>query len=77
MRAELKSSALWKTCGAAKQTDVDQGKGKKADTNPDKPNPKQEETCDSGSQKDDALMKGDHISPKWPTRSPRRYVFFF
>ncbi|KAM9495742.1 ankyrin repeat domain-containing protein 26 isoform 1-T2 [Clarias gariepinus] len=72
MRAELKSSALWKTCGAAKQTDVDQGKGKKADTNPDKPNPKQEETCDSGSQKDDALMKGDHISPKWPTRSPRR-----
>ncbi|KAF5907568.1 ankyrin repeat domain-containing protein 26 isoform X1, partial [Clarias magur] len=72
MRAELKSSALWKTRGSTKQTDVVQGKGKKADTNPDEPNPKQEGKGDSGSQKDDALKKRDHISPKWPTRSPRR-----
>ncbi|MCI4381927.1 hypothetical protein PGIGA_G00257550 [Pangasianodon gigas] len=73
MRGEPKSSALRKTHGSGKQSDVDQGKGKKADTNPDKPNPKQEETCDSGSQqKDDKLKKREHVSPKWPTRSPRR-----
>ncbi|MCJ8736043.1 hypothetical protein PDJAM_G00254300 [Pangasius djambal] len=73
MRGEPKSSALRKTHGSGKQTDADQGKGKKADTNPDKPNPKREETCDSGSQqKDDKLKKREHVSPKWPTRSPRR-----
>ncbi|XP_053093156.1 ankyrin repeat domain-containing protein 26 isoform X3 [Pangasianodon hypophthalmus] len=73
MRGEPKSSALRKTHGSGKQSDVDQGKGKKADTNPDKPSPKQEETCDSGSQqKDDKLKKREHVSPKWPTRSPRR-----
>ncbi|XP_060770671.1 ankyrin repeat domain-containing protein 26 isoform X3 [Neoarius graeffei] len=72
MRGEPKSSALWKARGSGKQTDVDQGKGKKADTNPDQPNPKQEGTCDIGShQKDDALKKRDRVSPKWPTRSPR------
>lgn len=73
MRGEPKSSALWKARGSGKQTDVDQGKDKKADTNPDQPNPKQEGTCDIGShQKDDALKKRDRVSPKWPTRSPRR-----
>ncbi|KAK3526644.1 hypothetical protein QTP70_030857 [Hemibagrus guttatus] len=73
MRGEPTSSAFWNTHGSGKQVDVDQGKGKKADTNPDKPNPKQEGTCDSGShQKDDTLKKRDHVSPKWPTRSSRR-----
>lgn len=66
MRGEPKSSVLWKTHGSGKQSDIDQEKGKKADTNPDKPNPKQGGTCDSGSQ------QKDHASPKWPTRSPRR-----
>ncbi|XP_017340864.1 ankyrin repeat domain-containing protein 26 isoform X1 [Ictalurus punctatus] len=66
MRGEPKSSVLWKTHGSGKQSDIDQEKGKKADTNPDKPNPKQGGTCDSGSQ------QKDHVSPKWPTRSPRR-----
>ncbi|XP_060742708.1 ankyrin repeat domain-containing protein 26 [Tachysurus vachellii] len=73
MRGEPTSSAFWNTLGCGKQTDADQGKGKKADTNRDKPNPKKEGTCDSGShQKDDTLKKRDHVSPKWPTRSPRR-----
>ncbi|XP_058263435.1 ankyrin repeat domain-containing protein 26 isoform X3 [Hemibagrus wyckioides] len=73
MKGEPTSSAFCNTHGSGKQVDVDQGKGKKADTNPDKPNPKQEGTCDSGSHhKEDALKKRDHISPKWPTRSPRR-----
>ncbi|GAA6089790.1 ankyrin repeat domain-containing protein 26 isoform X5 [Tachysurus ichikawai] len=73
MRGEPTSSAVWKTLGCGKQSDADQGKGKKADANRDKLNPKQEGTCDSGShQKDDTLKKRDHVSPEWPTRSPRR-----
>ncbi|XP_047675755.1 ankyrin repeat domain-containing protein 26 isoform X3 [Tachysurus fulvidraco] len=73
MRGEPTSRAFWNTLGCGKQSDADQGKGKKADANRDKPNPKQEGTRDSGShQKDDTLKKKDHVSPKWPTRSPRR-----
>lgn len=73
MKGELKSGALWNTRGSGNQSDTDQGKDKKTDTNPDKPNPKQEGTCDRGSQKkNDALKERDHVSPKWPTRSPRR-----
>lgn len=74
MRGKPKFSALWNTCGSGNQTNIDQGKGKKADTNRDKPNPEQEGTCDSGyQQKDDTLKKRDHISNKWTTRTPRRY----
>lgn len=73
MRGEPKSSALWNIHSSGNQTVIDQGKGKKADTNPDKPNPKEEGTCDRGSQqKDDTIKKRDRVSPKWPTRSPRR-----
>lgn len=74
MRGKPKSSALWNTRGSGNQTNIDQGKSKKADTNLDKSNPEQEGTCDSGyQQKDDTLKKRDRVSPKWPTRSPRRY----
>ncbi|KAF7701994.1 hypothetical protein HF521_001277 [Silurus meridionalis] len=73
MRTELKSSALWSTSGSENQIDIDQGKHKKADTNTNKPTPKQEGTWESGSQqKDDTLKKRDRVLPKWPTRSQRR-----
>ncbi|KAI5627115.1 ankyrin repeat domain-containing protein 26 isoform X1 [Silurus asotus] len=73
MRTELKSSALWSTSSFENQIDIDQGKHKKADTNPNKPTPKQEGTWESGSQqKDDTLKKRDRVLPKWPTRSQRR-----
>ncbi|KAI5100382.1 ankyrin repeat domain-containing protein 26 isoform X2, partial [Silurus meridionalis] len=72
MRTELKSSALWSTSGSENQIDIDQGKHKKADTNTNKPTPKQEGTWESGSQqKDDTLKKRDRVLPKWPTRSQR------
>ncbi|XP_036432147.1 ankyrin repeat domain-containing protein 26 isoform X2 [Colossoma macropomum] len=72
MREKPKTAALWDSGGSRKQTDADQGKGKKADTNPGKPKPEQEGKSDSGShQKDDGLEKRDSVSPRWQTRSPR------
>ncbi|KAL6474419.1 hypothetical protein MHYP_G00179800 [Metynnis hypsauchen] len=73
MREKPKSSALWDSGGSRKQIDADQGKGKKADTNPGRQKPEQEGKSEvSGShQKEDGLEKGGSVSPRWQTRSPR------
>ncbi|TSK13388.1 Ankyrin repeat domain-containing protein 26 [Bagarius yarrelli] len=73
MREEPKSSVFWDTFGFGKQTGIDGGEGKKAETNPDKANPKEREPCDRGSNRnDDTLKKREHVSPKWPTGSLER-----
>ena len=73
MREKSKTSAVWDCGGSRNQTEVDQEKGKKVDTNPGKPTPEQEGKSDSGPhQKDDGHEKRDSVSPRWQTRSPRR-----
>ncbi|KAK1789752.1 hypothetical protein P4O66_015654 [Electrophorus voltai] len=69
MKGEHKTTALWDTGGSSKQTEVQQGKGKKADTSPGKANPQQ----DSGShQRDGGFERSDSLSPRWHTKSQKR-----
>ncbi|KAG9280893.1 ankyrin repeat domain-containing protein 26-like [Astyanax mexicanus] len=69
MKVKSKSTALWES---SKQPEVEQEKGKKAETNTSKPIPEQEGNSDRGSpQKDDGLEGRDSVSPRWQTRSPR------
>ncbi|XP_035391115.1 ankyrin repeat domain-containing protein 26 isoform X6 [Electrophorus electricus] len=68
MKGEHKTTALWDTGGSSKQTEVQQGKGKKADTSPGKANPQQ----DSGShQRDGGFERSDSLSPRWHTKSQK------
>ncbi|XP_072528004.1 ankyrin repeat domain-containing protein 26 isoform X5 [Salminus brasiliensis] len=72
MRVKPKGTGSWDSSGSSKQAEVDQGKGRKGDTNTSKPKPEQEGKCDRGShQKDDWLEERDSVSPRWQTKSPR------
>ncbi|XP_058623747.1 ankyrin repeat domain-containing protein 26 isoform X6 [Onychostoma macrolepis] len=66
MRGEHQPSALWDTRGTRERGELDQGKGKKIDTNSGNPKPKQEGMADSRS-----LGREGSVSPRHLTRSPR------
>ncbi|XP_043083712.1 ankyrin repeat domain-containing protein 26 isoform X2 [Puntigrus tetrazona] len=66
MRGEHQPSALWDTRGTRDRGELDQGKGKKIDTNSENPKPKQEGMADSRS-----LGREGSVSPRHLTRSLR------
>lgn len=67
MRGEHQPSALWDTGGS--RAELDQGKGKKTDTNSGNPKPQQEGMADGR-----CLEREGSVSPRHLTRSPRRYI---
>ncbi|XP_051740481.1 ankyrin repeat domain-containing protein 26 isoform X8 [Ctenopharyngodon idella] len=64
MRGEHQPSALWDTGGS--RAELDQGKGKKTDTNSGNPKPQQEGMADGR-----CLEREGSVSPRHLTRSPR------
>lgn len=69
MRGEHQPSALWDTGGSREGAELDQGKGKKTDTNSGNPKPQQEGMADGR-----CLGREGSVSPRHLTRSPRRYI---
>lgn len=69
MRGEHQPSALWDSGGSRGRAELDQGKGKKTDTNSGNPKPQQEGMADGRS-----LGRESSISPRHLSRSPRRYI---
>ncbi|XP_051548643.1 ankyrin repeat domain-containing protein 26-like isoform X2 [Myxocyprinus asiaticus] len=66
MRGEPQSSAFWDTGESRERAKLDQGKGRKIDTNSGNPKPQQEGVADVRS-----LGKEGSISPRQLTKSPR------
>ncbi|XDV53465.1 hypothetical protein PO909_021956 [Leuciscus waleckii] len=66
MRGERQPSALWDSGGSRGRAELDQGKGKKTDTNSGNPKPRQEGMADGRS-----LGREGSVSPRHLSRSPR------
>ncbi|XP_050954879.1 ankyrin repeat domain-containing protein 26 isoform X2 [Labeo rohita] len=66
MRGEHQPSALWDTRGTREQGELDQGKGKKTETNSGNPKPQQEGMADGR-----FLGREGSVSPRHLTRTPR------
>ncbi|KAK7117213.1 hypothetical protein R3I94_022693 [Phoxinus phoxinus] len=66
MRGEHQPSALWDSGGSRGRAELDQGKGKKTDTNSGNPKPQQEGMADGRS-----LGREGSVSPRHLSRSPR------
>uniref|UniRef100_A0A9J8AT29 CCDC144C-like coiled-coil domain-containing protein n=1 Tax=Cyprinus carpio carpio TaxID=630221 RepID=A0A9J8AT29_CYPCA len=67
MKGEHQPGVLWDTRGTRERGELDQGKGKKTDTNSGNPKPKQDGMADSRS-----LGREGSVSPRHLTRSQRR-----